>query len=225
MTLKPFTCIHCQSETRNFAMIHFIYDQNMYEHMYGVNHPKGTREVDAGNVPVFVCDDCVREMNLFGKHYIVRIALSVLLALICIFALRFNGGLALCAAPFIGVIFLMGKTQGEYMERSKHQHRNNVASYGWTKQDAINMDQMSSISGFSLIMAAIVVVVFVVSIFVKGLLLKILAILLLIISIITIVGSLIGYLAANSKPQLDDYEKAARHYIYFDENILLKDRW
>ena len=90
MTLKPFTCIHCGAETQNFAIIHFKYDQAMYDHMYGVNHPKGYREVDAGEGAVFVCDDCIKKMRVFRRHYISRIILSVLTALVSVLALRIN---------------------------------------------------------------------------------------------------------------------------------------
>lgn len=62
ITLKPFTCIHCGAETQNFAIIHFKYDQAVYDHMYGVNHPKGYREVDAGEGAV-----CTNSEGLYGK--------------------------------------------------------------------------------------------------------------------------------------------------------------
>lgn len=223
MTLKPYTCIHCQAETPNHAFVHFKYDQYIYDHMYGVNHPRGSQEVDAGEVPVFVCDSCIKKMKLFRRHYIARILLSVLTAMICILAIRLNGGLQLCAVPFIGVIFLMVKRHGEYMERSQRQHRNNIASYGWTKQTAISMDEINAISGFDLVMGAVMLIIFIISFFAKGVLLKIVAIALLIISAVTFFGSAFGFLTGNAAPAPDDYETAARYYIFYDENILLKD--
>ena len=223
MTLKPFTCIHCGAETQNFAIIHFKYDQAMYDHMYGVNHPKGYREVDAGEGAVFVCDDCIKKMRVFRRHYISRIILSVLTALVSVLALRINGGLWMCAAPFAGVFVLMVIRHSEYMERSRRQHRNNVASYGWTKQTAIASDEMFAVSGLEFIMGLVMVVVFILGFFAKGILLKIVAIALIVISGITFLGSLIGFLASKARPTPDDWEAAARYYIYYDENILLKD--
>ena len=222
MTLKPFTCIHCGAETQNFAIIHFKYDQAMYDHMYGVNHPKGYREVDAGEGAVFVCDDCIKKMRVFRRHYISRIILSVLTALVSVLAIRINGGLWMCAAPFAGVFVLMVIRHGEYMERSRRQHRNNVASYGWTKQTAIASDEMSAVSGLEFIMGLVMVVVFILGFFAKGILLKIVAIALIVISGITFLGSLIGFLTSKARPTPDDWEAAARYYIYYDENILLK---
>ena len=223
MTLKPFTCIHCGAETQNFAIIHFKYDQAMYDHMYGVNHPKGYREVDAGEGAVFVCDDCIKKMRVFRRHYISRIILSVLTALVSVLAIRINGGLWMCAAPFAGVFVLMVIRHGEYMERSRRQHHNNVASYGWTKQAAIASDEMSAVSGLEFIMGLVMVVVFILGFFAKGILLKIVAIALIVISGITFLGSLIGFLASKARPTPNDWEAAARYYIYYDENILLKD--
>ena len=223
MTLKPFTCIHCGAETQNFAIIHFKYDQAMYDHMYGVNHPKGYREVDAGEGAVFVCDDCIKKMRVFRRHYISRIILSVLTALVSVLALRINGGLWMCAAPFAGVFVLMVIRHSEYMERSRRQHRNNVASYGWTKQTAIASDEMFAVSGLEFIMGLVMVVVFILGFFAKGILLKIVAIALIVISGITFLGSLIGFLTSKARPTPDDWEAAARYYIYYDENILLKD--
>ena len=223
MTLKPFTCIHCGAETQNFAIIHFKYDQAMYDHMYGVNHPKGYREVDAGEGAVFVCDDCIKKMRVFRRHYISRIILSVLTALVSVLAMRINGGLWMCAAPFAGVFVLMVIRHGEYMERSRRQHHNNVASYGWTKQTAIASDEMFAVSGLEFIMGLVMVVVFILGFFAKGILLKIVAIALIVISGITFLGSLIGFLTSKARPTPDDWEAAARYYIYYDENILLKD--
>lgn len=223
MTLKPFTCIHCGAETQNFAIIHFKYDQAMYDHMYGVNHPKGYREVDAGEGAVFVCDDCIKKMRVFRRHYISRIILSVLTALVSVLAIRINGGLWMCAAPFAGVFVLMVIRHGEYMERSRRQHHNNVASYGWTKQTAIASDEMFAVSGLEFIMGLVMVVVFILGFFAKGILLKIVAIALIVISGITFLGSLIGFLTSKARPTPDDWEAAARYYIYYDENILLKD--
>ena len=223
MTLKPFTCIHCGAETQNFAIIHFKYDQAMYDHMYGVNHPKGYREVDAGEGAVFVCDDCIKKMRVFRRHYISRIILSVLTALVSVLAMRINGGLWMCAAPFAGVFVLMVIRHSEYMERSRRQHRNNVASYGWTKQTAIASDEMFAVSGLEFIMGLVMVVVFILGFFAKGILLKIVAIALIVISGITFLGSLIGFLTSKARPTPDDWEAAARYYIYYDENILLKD--
>ena len=222
MTLKPFTCIHCGAETQNFAIIHFKYDQAMYDHMYGVNHPKGYREVDAGEGAVFVCDDCIKKMRVFRRHYISRIILSVLTALVSALAMRINGGLWMCAAPFAGIFVLMVIRHSEYMERSRRQHRNNVASYGWTKQTAIASDEMFAVSGLEFIMGLVMVVVFILGFFAKGILLKIVAIALIVISGITFLGSLIGFLTSKARPTPDDWEAAARYYIYYDENILLK---
>ena len=223
MTLKPFTCIHCGAETQNFAISNFKYDQAMYDHMYGVNHPKGYREVDAGEGAVFVCDDCIKKMRVFRRHCISRIILSILTALVSVLAMRINGGLWMCAAPFAGVFVLMVIRHGEYMERSRRQHHNNVASYGWTKQTAIASDEMFAVSGLEFIMGLVMVVVFILGFFAKGILLKIVAIALIVISGITFLGSLIGFLTSKARPTPDDWEAAARYYIYYDENILLKD--
>ena len=129
----------------------------------------------------------------------------------------------MCAAPFAGVFVLMVIRHGEYMERSRRQHHNNVASYGWTKQAAIASDEMSAVSGLEFIMGLVMVVVFILGFFAKGILLKIVAIALIVISGITFLGSLIGFLASKARPTPNDWEAAARYYIYYDENILLKD--
>lgn len=179
--------------------------------------------VDAGDVPVFVCDDCIKKMKLFRKHYPARIILSVLTIMICILAMKLNAGLQLCAVPFAGVFVLMAVRHGEYRDRSKKQHRNNIASYGWTKDTAINVDMMYAISVADLISGAVMVIVFIVSFFAKGILLKIMAIALIIICSITLLTSIIGFLIANARPTLKDIEAAARYYIYYDEDILLCD--
>lgn len=225
MNIVPFSCIHCRSKTQNYAVIRFKYYQRVYEHAYGVNHPKEDRVVDAGDVPVFVGDDCIKKMKLFRKHYPARIILSVLTIMICILAMKLNAGLQLCAVPFAGVFVLMAVRHGEYRDRSKKQHRNNIASYGWTKDTAINVDMMYAISVADLISGAVMVIVFIVSFFAKGILLKIMAIALIIICSITLLTSIIGFLIANARPTLKDIEAAARYYIYYDEDILLCDEY
>ena len=221
MEIVPFSCIHCKAKTKNYAVIRFKYYQSVYEYAYGINHPKESRVVDAGDVPVFVCDDCIKEMKFFRKHYRARIILSVLTILICIFAMKMNAGLQLCAIPFAGVFVLMAVRFGEYMERSKKQHRNNIASYGWTKDDAMNFDVASAISGTDLISGAVMVIVFIMSFFAKGMLLKIVATALIIICSITILSSFFGFLNANARQTQMDIEEAARYYVLYDEGIVL----
>ena len=97
------------------------------------------------------------------------------------------------------------------------------ACTGKKSENAVASDEMFAVSGLEFIMGLVMVVVFILGFFAKGILLKIVAIALIVISGITFLGSLIGFLTSKARPTPDDWEAAARYYIYYDENILLND--
>ncbi|MDL2232350.1 hypothetical protein LJC63_02050 [Ruminococcaceae bacterium OttesenSCG-928-L11] len=58
--IEPFSCKHCGKKAEAFRHMRLRFSQMQYEHSYGRNYPKPSKTVDHGEVPVFLCDSCVR---------------------------------------------------------------------------------------------------------------------------------------------------------------------
>lgn len=220
MKITPYTCIHCKNHTDNITVIRFIYYQSVYtQGPYGTYLTDNNR-IDAGDVPISVCDHCIKEMKLFAKHYLSKILLSLLLAFICYLAMKIRC-LWLCIIPFAGAGFLMYIRKTELDERAKHRYAG--IPNKMNRDASIHLDQIGHYTFLDLAMMIFMPIIFILSIFAKGILLKLLLGVLFAISVITVLGSLLGLMTANRKPTPKDIEKAARYYVHNDEGIVLQD--
>ena len=223
MTLEPYECIHCKAETQDYTEVHMKFRQRVVEHFFGQNYEKDSQIVDAGNAYVFVCDKCVRDMKLFNKHYVLKLICAAVLALIAILAAYDKLPLWLCLLPQIGVMAISAMRSGEYTERAKHQHRNNIVNVGYTRNMAVNFASIegANVSGF--FQGLGLLAAFILSTFVTGVLLKILCWALFAIAVVTALASLFGMLSAKGPISANDRYAAACYYLLYDENIMLVD--
>ena len=223
MRLEPYECIHCKAETREYAQVRMKFQQRVIENVFGQYHDKETRTVDAGDAYVFVCDKCVHDMKIFGKHYVRRLICAAALALIAILAAFGILPLWLCVIPQAGLLAMVMAGPKEYEERARYQNRNNIVSTGWTKSMAVNVASMNGISTSGFVQAMILLAAFILSTFLTGTLLKIICWLLFAVGALTALASLFGMLAARGPYREQDREAAARYYLLYDEDIVLNE--
>ena len=223
MRLEPYECIHCKAETREYAQVRMKFRQRVIENVFGQYQDKETKIVDAGDAYVFVCDKCVHDMKIFGKHYGRRLICAGVLALIAILAAFGILPLWLCLIPQAALLAMVVTAPREYEERARHQNRNNIVNFGWTKDLSVRMASMdgTSLSGF--VQAMILLAAFILSTFLTGTLLKILCWLLFAVGVITALASLFGMLSAKGPYKDRDREAAARYYLLYDEDLWLVD--
>ena len=237
MQIKPYHCIHCDAETQNYAIIHMIFDQFHYTHdqMFGQTYYDGSETVDAGEVPVFVCDDCIAALVNFGSRPGLNMVLAAIAILGSVLTLTHGSGMGLLIIPMFGAIGARIVIRGEFADRNNRRiDRTGVGSAGYSKDEQKRMANMFPDADSSFeeswlnCNAALIIVMlagFILSFFLKGTLMKILAWVILVPAIISFIFNLLRcFSKGGSKGSFkeDTIKEAARYYLYQDEGIRLK---
>ena len=238
MKFVPYHCIHCGTETQNFSVIHMVYEREHYTHSYGQNYYTGSETVNAGEIPVFVCSDCIYQMVTFGIHPVVNACSALALVLICVLGICTGHGLGLSFFPLLGACYARWKVHSDNIERADRRiDRNGVDSAGFRKSAQKHLAHMTvegkRTQSFLLCNLAVIIamlVLFVLGLILKGTAVKVIAWIMVIPGAIGLIINLVMIIKKKKKNteswDPDVSEEAAKYYIYHDGGIWVKeDYW
>jgi hypothetical protein len=224
-------CKHCRQPTQGYKERHIRFRQAQYEHLYGKNYPKGFKTVDKGVVPVFLCDECVRQFFKKTKLDYARLKLKVsvialFFAFLVIFLLVINGNLNIVVAKILCILSLCPFFAQVFYEdnRLKKEHEH-------ATQNLRNIDSSSFIlippvsNGGGLVVGAVAFAGILTSIFMPSAAFPIYAYVLSSVIFIMFLAALFGFMEVKSvmKSDMDGIRgQAISYFFYFDDGIKLE---